>query len=226
MALNGVITASETPSNVIAVRDTRASPSTAGGSSMDPDIAARAQRRWRVVLAFSALASSFAVVLAIGVGVVTAASGTDATTLFAVLTVALAVLVLLVGTIGAAGWWVLKRRDALGPSLLWGADRVTRRNVTTGLREQQRLDGIEHELALDEAGRVARFGLLLPGIMFTNVAIQILWLAVGWKNAPANPLLFGTRVFAVFFFTWGGTQGLIALNRARRYLALYADARQ
>lgn len=191
---------------------------------MDPKIAARARQRWRAMLAFSSAATTFVVLLALWAGAVTAsAAGADPVTIFAVVSVAAVAVVLLVGTVGGISWWVLRRRDALGPSLLWGADRPTRRRVSAGLRQQYRLDGLDHELALNEASRTARFGLLLPGVMFTNVAVQAGWLAIDRSEATDNLLLFGTRIVAVLFFGWGGCQGLVALRRARRYLAQYGS---
>jgi hypothetical protein len=190
---------------------------------MDPKIAARARRRWRAMLLFSGAATTFVVLLALWAGAVLAsAAGADQTTMFAVVAVAAVVVVVLLCTVGGISWWVLRRRDALGPSLLWGADRPTRRRVAAGLREQRRLEGLDHELALSEAGRTARFGLLLPCVMFTNVTLQAGWLAFGWADAATNPLLFGTRIVAVVFFGWAGCQGLVALRRARRYLERYS----
>jgi hypothetical protein len=197
---------------------------------MDPRIPARARQRWNLVLVFSASATTCAVMAALWAAVVTAsAAGADAVTLFVVAIAALLLVCLVIGVVLGISWWVLRRRDALGPSLLWGADRATRRRVARGLREGHELSGDDHELALSEATRTARFGLLLPVILFTNVGIQAGWLAVGWftagwAEAEENPLLFGTRLVAVAFFSWGGIQGLVVLHRARRYLARYGDA--
>lgn len=192
---------------------------------MDPRIVARARQRWRAMLFLSAATTTGAVFLALWAAVVTAsAAGADAITLFIVVSAALVVLTVVLTIVLGISWWVLKRRDALGPSLLWGADRATRRRVATGLRRQHRLTGVDHELALNEAGRTTRFGLLLPTVLFVNVGVQAGWLATGWDNAGDNPLLFGTRLVAIAFFSWGGCQALVAFRRARGYLARFADA--
>ncbi|GAA3391369.1 hypothetical protein [Cryptosporangium minutisporangium] len=188
---------------------------------MDPRVEARAQQRWRWALIVSTSATAIAVALVLcGALVTAAAAGADTLTLIVLAVIALLVVGLLLGAVLGVSWWVLRRRGVLGPSPLWGADRATRRRVHVGLRRGELLTGQDHALASSEAERIVRFGLLLPGVLFANVALQGLWLVMDRSEVDDNPLLFWARLAAIVFFGWGGTQGLMALGRARRYVAL------
>ncbi|WP_073263398.1 hypothetical protein [Cryptosporangium aurantiacum] len=180
---------------------------------------ARAQQRWRWALIISTTATAIAVALVLCGAIVTAdAAGADTLALIVLAVIALVVVGLLLGIVLGVSWWVLHRRGALGPSLLWGVDRATRRRVVAGLRRGEPMTGEDHELATSEADRVVRFGLLLPGVLFANVAIQAGWIAADRSEVDDNPLLFGARLVAIVFFGWGGVHASVALRRARRYL--------